>query len=147
MPAVTMESLRIAIYEQTIRAGTPPRVAELSRLLDRPTTEIRESLQRLADAHVIVLQQDSGEILMAAPWSAVPTAFLVKAGSYRAHGNCIWDALGILAALHVDGEIETSCADCGAVLPVRVRSEAVEGDGLIHFALPVREWWNDIVFT
>ena len=23
----------------------------------------------------------------------------------------------------------------------------VKGEGVLHFAIPAREWWNDIVFT
>ena len=57
------------------------------------------------------------------PFSVVPTAYRVHAGGRWWYGNCAWDALGICAALHVDGRIETSCPDCGEPLAVEVRDE------------------------
>jgi hypothetical protein len=59
----------------------------------------------------------------------------------------MWDALGIPAMLHGDAEIRASCGDCGTAAIVHVEGQEVRGEGLVHFALPVREWWNDIVFT
>jgi Alkylmercury lyase len=49
---------------------------------------------------------------MANPFSAVPTAYRVHAVGRWWYGNCAWDAVGICAALHVDGSIESSCPDC-----------------------------------
>ena len=107
---------------------------------------MRESFARLAAAHVLVLQPN-GEILMAPPFSAVPTPFRVVAGEISAFGNCIWDALGIPAMLESDAVITTSCGDCGEAMQVHVTDDRVSGEGLLHFALPARQWWNDIVFT
>jgi len=41
----------------------------------------------------------------------------------------------------------TSCADCGTAADIRIEKSAVVGEGFVHFARPVREWWNDVVFT
>ena len=38
--------------------------------------------------------------------------------------NCAWITFGICAALHVDGRIETACADCGDLIIVEARSPA-----------------------
>jgi hypothetical protein len=108
---------------------------------------VAESFRRLAGGRILVLQRDSGEILMAPPYSAVPTPFAVETSHYATYGNCIWDALGIAAMLGIDAKIVTSCGDCGTAAEVVVEDGAVRGDGLIHFALPARQWWNDIVFT
>jgi hypothetical protein len=77
----------------------------------------------------------------------VPTPFPVVAGGRSYYGNCIWDALGIPAMLGCDGVIDTSCGDCGTAARVAVSGGAVRGDGIIHFALPARDWWKDIVFN
>jgi hypothetical protein len=96
---------------------------------------------------VLVLKPDTGEILMANPFSAVPTPFLVQTEKFSAYGNCIWDALGIPAMLGRDARIVTSCADCGASAEITVSAGTVKGDGILHFAIPAHDWWNDIVFT
>jgi hypothetical protein len=129
--------IRARIYDELLRTGRAPAAAEL---------DDRDALQRLADGHVLVLD-DAGEILMAPPFSAVPTPFLVQTPTLRAFGNCIWDALGIAAMANSDSVISTSCGDCGAVMRVDVVDERVRGNGIMHFAIPARRWWQDIVFT
>lgn len=107
----------------------------------------RAAMQRLADAHIVVLDA-SGEIRMAMPFSAVPTPFLVRSGDYSAFGNCIWDALGILAMKEADGVVEASCGCCGDAMPLRVRGGVLEDTtGVVHYAIPARRWWDDICFT
>jgi len=90
---------------------------------------------------------------MANPLSAVPTPFLVQteggSGPRGWYGNCIWDALGVIAMLQGDGRVLSSCACCGEGMTVSVRRGEVscEPPGLVHFALPARQWWSDIVFN
>ena len=139
--------VRGEVYDFTMRHGVPPASAQVAAALSIDAEAVRESFARLAEAHVIVLQPESGEILMAAPFSAVPTPFHVRAGSLQAYGNCIWDALGIPAMLKRDARIATSCGDCGTAVQINVVDGAVSGEGVLHFALPAKEWWNDIVFT
>lgn len=60
-----------------------------------------------------------------------------------------WDALGIPAALHTDGEVDSECACCGVPVRLRVETgELVEGaDLLVHILVPARRWWDDVGFT
>ena len=102
----------------------------------------------LAAGHVLVLQPERDEILMANPFSAVPTAFAGETDAHSYWGNCVWDALGILAMLGRDGRLLTSCADCGDALALEVRGGALGGDaGVAHFSIPAKHWWDDIAFT
>jgi hypothetical protein len=139
------QRVRWVVYDVTMREGAPPLASRLATLLDMPLDDVRASLQRLASARMLVMQE--GEILMAGPFSAVPTPFRVTTPELSCYGNCIWDALGIAATLQSDAEVSTSCGDCGAAMHVAVRDGAVAGEGLIHFALPARQWWQDLVFT
>jgi len=138
--------VRAHVYDATMRGGAIPRIADVAAALGVPAEEIRESLGRLATGRVLVLQGD-GEILMANPFSAVPTPFIVAAGGRLYYGNCIWDALGIAAMLRCDAVVDTSCGDCGTAARVEVRGGAVRGDGIMHFAIRARDWWKDIVFN
>ena len=135
------------VYDATMRSGRVPLRSEVASALGASDGEVLDSLKRLAEARMIVLQRDHNEILMANPFSAVPTAFPVTAGVRSYYANCIWDALGIPAMLNSDARIETSCGDCGAAMAVEVNNGRVAGEGVLHFAVKASHWWNDIVFN
>ncbi len=110
--------------------------------------QVSASYSRLADAHTLVLQPESGEVLMANPFSAVPTAFSVISENGQWWANCIWDALGVLAMIATDGSVHTSCPDCGEALSLTTsRAHLIEASHVVHFAVPAARWWDDIVFT
>jgi hypothetical protein len=141
-------AVRRAVYDHALRAGRPPSTVEAAQATHATTAEIRDAFERLAGAHVIVLQPESGEILMANPFSSVPTPFPVATARQSYYGNCIWDALGVAAMLGEDARISTACGCCGESLEIRLRAGAAEAPpSLIHFALPAARWWDDIVFT
>jgi Alkylmercury lyase len=147
IPAVFEDSaLRLLIYDEIVRTGETPAVATLARMVSVSLEDVRASLRRLHDAHMLVLQP-TGEILMANPFSAIPTPFVAEVGGHRWFGNCIWDALGIIATLHADGRVLTSCGTSGEEMQLSVRDGVLAGSGIVHFALPARRWWEDIVFN
>ena len=140
--------VRYHIYDSCMERGQPPLIDELSAILNVSKEQIGDALANLAEARILVLQKDSGEILMANPFSAVPTSFLVETQKFSCYGNCIWDSLGIAAMLHQDVRIRTSCADCGRALEIKIIQGMVQAhEALIHFAIPAHHWWDDIVFT
>jgi hypothetical protein len=140
--------VRKFVYDKAMQRGTPPTLAETSTALAISLAEIQASFRRLAEGRILVLQPENGEILMANPFSAVPTPFLVELEAFSCFGNCIWDALGIPAMLAQDARIKTACADCGTAVELSVVDGQVRGDsGIIHFAVPARRWWEDVVFT
>lgn len=143
--------VRLAVYDGIIRNGVMPSRMQLAVALEVLPEEVGEALARLAAAHMLVLQP-SGEVLMANPFSAVPTPFVVKIGGTDAprqyYGNCIWDALAIPSVLQATARLETGCGCCGDQVGMSVREGRVERrDWVAHFALPARRWWDDIVFN
>jgi hypothetical protein len=140
--------VRRHIYEVTLGRGNPPALAEAAARLRAAQPDILASFQRLAAAHILVLQPENGEILMANPFSAVPTPFLVELEAFSCYGNCIWDALGIPAMLRQNAHIRTACADSGSAVDLSIEDGRLRpAEGIIHFALPARRWWEDIVFN
>jgi hypothetical protein len=147
IPAMFEDSaLRLLIYDEIVRTGETPVVVTLTRLVGASLDDVRASLRRMHDAHMLVLQP-TGEILMANPFSTVPTPFLAEVGGRRWFGNCIWDALGIIATLHADGRVLASCGSSGERMELSVSEGILAGQGTVHFALPARRWWEDIVFN
>jgi hypothetical protein len=139
--------VRRYVYETLLTEGFMPSLSDVAVGISVEPDSVREAFGRLAVARVLVLQE-SGEILMANPFSAVPTPFMVETEERRYWGNCIWDALGVLAMTGVDGRVEASCGDCSEAMAVEVRGgELVAHTGLIHFAVPARHWWDNIKFT
>jgi alkylmercury lyase-like protein len=142
------QRVRRGIYERFAESGRPPAPGALAEALSVPPTEVDASLRRLADAHLVMLAGGGTSVWMANPFSAVPTDFEVRSGDRRWWGNCIWDGLGILAMLGVDGQVATWCHDCGERLVVGVAGGRVaERDWVVHFAVPAARWWEDIGFT
>jgi len=141
-------SVRAMVYDVAIHTGVPPSIRELSKRLELTAGSVRESLERLAVGKALVLQRDSREVLMANPFSAVPTPFAVHANARLYYGNCIWDALGIPAMLQSDARIESSCGCCGESMELTVQEGVLaECDGVVHFAIPAHQWWQDIVYN
>jgi hypothetical protein len=112
------------------------------------TAAVGATWRRLHDDHAIVLDAAAAEIRMAHPFSPVPTPFRVRAAGGDWFANCAWDAFGICAALDADGEIATSCPDCGDPIRCAVRDRAPDDQTLLfHGLVPAAAWWDDIVFT
>lgn len=140
--------VRNRTYARFVQLGRAPSAAEVGEATGLTDDDVTAAWRALHDAHALVLNPATAELRMANPFSAVPTAYRVDAGGRWWYANCAWDALGICAALHADGEIETSCPDCGAPLALAVRDRRVEdADLLFHCLVPARHWWDDIVFT
>ena len=140
--------VRASVYDVAMATGLPPTVHELAQRLGMPTGAVREALERLATAKALVLQRESREVLMANPFSAVPTPFAVHAKGHLYYGNCIWDALGIPAMLQADACIETSCGCCSEAMRLSVEGgELQPATGVVHFAIPAHRWWQDIVYN
>ena len=139
--------VRTHVYGSFVRTGVAPKAAETGAALGIEDPE--GSYRRLHDAHALVLHPGSTEIRMLNPFSTVETPHRVEAGGRSWYANCAWDALGIPAALHADGRIDSACPDCGERLELEVRDgELVRGDDLlVHFVVPARRWWDDIGFT
>jgi hypothetical protein len=139
--------VRLAVMRGFADDGHPPAPDELARSIGVPQIEVEAALRRLADAHVLVLASGTPYVWMANPFSAIPTPFRVQAGERRWWGNCIWDALGILACVGSDGVVETTCPDCGEQLSVEVAGGQARGEGAVHYAVPAAHWWDDIGFN
>jgi hypothetical protein len=108
---------------------------------------IRASLERLCLSHAFMMQAN-GELWRAAPFSAIPTPFPVSIGKRLWFGNCIWDALGIPAMLSQDAVINAACGCCNYQMPIAIKSGKLQSKaGVIHIAVPARDWYKDVVFT
>lgn len=143
-----LQEVRLQVFGKAAETTRIPQPAEIASALGRSEAEIRDALEQLAAGRILVLAPNSGNIWIAAPFSAVPSPFRVQVGGMVYYGICIWDALGILAVLGSDGIVETACPDCSQPLELEVRGGTlVRNEGVIHFAVPALRWWDNIGFT
>jgi hypothetical protein len=143
-------AVRRHIYNEIIERTVVPTAAQIAGALGRSAQEVHDSLRRMKEAHILVLQEGDNEILMANPFSAVPTPFVVEAGERSWWGNCIWDAMGIAAMVGGDATISTGCGDCNDAMRIDVEDgvcRMAEGDAIVHFSVPASRWWDNIKFT
>jgi len=141
-------AVRVEVYRFFVEQGRAPVPAELAASLGMAQADVEESLYRLADDHALVLAPGTPYIWMANPLSAMPTPYCIEAAGRTWFGNCIWDALGVVAMLGGDGTVRTWCADCAQQQVVDVAGNAlVGGDGVVHYAVPAAHWWDDIGFN
>ncbi len=139
--------LRLYVYRYLLRKGRAPLVAEMAEGLSSSLRQVRAALGRLSQSHAF-LMQENGELWRAAPFSAIPTAFPVRVGRKSWYGNCIWDALGIPAMLHKDAKIGAACGCCNYEMALEVRNGRLrQNTGVIHIAVPAKDWYKDVVFT
>ena len=128
---------------------TPVTRLSVMQALGLEYAEVSAAYARLAEAHVVVLDADTGEVWMALPFSAVPTDFRVVAGEVSVWANCAWDAFGVAAALDRDVSFATPCPGSGVVISAGVRhGKAHANPGAVaHVGVPAARWWDDIALT
>ena len=139
--------IRQQVYRTAAGIGRPPTIAELATATAVGADEVRAALTRLAAGRIVVLQP-SGEILMAPPYSAIPTPFVVDVSGRRLYANCAWDALGVPAMLRAPARVAAGCGCCGDAIDLTAPPDTTPAsDALVHFAVPAARWWQDMVFT
>lgn len=113
-PPTDVESLardvRIHVFREAAATAQIPQAPQISRALGRSESDVRVALHELAAGKVLILAPNDGNIWAANPFCAVPSGFRVNAGK-QYWGICIWDALGIAAALGRDAIITAPCGD------------------------------------
>jgi len=140
--------VRLCVYRRFLKDGRPPSALDVADELGLSLEETEGSFRRLEAGHVLVFLPGTLDVWMANPLSAVPTGFWVETPHGDYWGSCVWDAFGIVAMLGGDGSVSTSCPDCDEPMELRVGGwELRPADGVAHFSVPARRWWDDIGFT
>ncbi len=141
-------AVRLHVFRQAAETARVPTPDVIAAELGRPQPEVEEALRRLAAGRLLVLAPGTANVWVAPPFCAAPSDFRVRAEGRTYWGTCVWDALGIPAALHADATITARCGDCGDELDLEVRGGTlIRGEGVVHFAVPAIRWWDNIAFA
>ena len=143
-----LTDVRLYIYNQLIATAVAPEVAETAAALGQGVEDVDRAYRTLAEQKALVLRPGTSTVWMAMPFSNMQTPFTVICEGRAYYANCAWDAFGIPAVRERDAQIVTTCADCGDTLQRKVASgRLTDARGVVHFALPVRRWWEDVGLT
>lgn len=140
-------TVRLFVYRHFVDTARAPDTAAIIRHTGAEGPAVAAALRKLADSRALVLAPASIDIWMAHPFSAVPTSYPVAIDGRTYYANCAWDAAGVLSILRRDGESRTRCADCGAGVSMAVKNGEIVGDGVVHYAVPPRRFWENVAFT
>jgi hypothetical protein len=142
------DTVKLAIYTGVADRARMPTLVQVAESVKAPVADVKEAFARLYQNRVLVLQPDGVSIRMAPPFSGIPTQHRVQVGGKEYFANCAWDALGIPAALHREGQVFSRCEQTLEPLHLNVGRNGPDPQPcVIHFAVPAALWWQDIVFT
>ena len=142
-------TVKLEIYKTIAATTRPPVPATVAAALQCSVQEIEAAYQRLYQKRLLVLAPGSAaRILMAPPFAGIETPHVTTVQGKDYFANCAWDAFGIAAALQSDADIVSACGDCGEPLAFHIRNgKPVPQAGVVHFAVPAAQWWDDIIYT
>src|SRR3954447_24152677 len=146
------ERVRLSVFEYFIEHSRPPVVEELMRQFGLSREPIEATLDQLVASRGVALVKGTHRILMAWPFSAVATPFVVHARGREYFANCSWDAVAFHAMLNEEPvDIDSFCHHCAD--PIRIelrggRARIVEPAAtMVYLALQPTDWWTDIITT
>lgn len=127
-----LRDVRIYVFRQAADTTRVPRAPKIAKVLGREIDKIKAALKQLAANKVLILAPNDGDIWAANPFCAVPSGFRVHAAGKTYWAICIWDALGIAAALRSNASIEATCGDCGEAMRLEVMNDGLSGaEGIV----------------
>ncbi len=145
---ITHSILHHVILKYLIEKGYAPEVDDLCHLLHEEKDNVVTALYALQDYHGVVLHPHAPKIWVIHPFSTAPTNFIVRSAKGSWWGNCAWCSLGVAALLHEDVTITTSFGAHGESVEIHISEGVVlESDLLIHFPIPMREAWDNVIYT
>ena len=140
-------AVRNAVYATILERTVPPTADETAATLGVSPDDVRSAYERLNSRHALFLTPGSHDVRMAHPFSGVPTAFRVEVGDRTYWANCAWDTLGIPAAMHADARIEAPIGDSESIWFAIEAGQPKGWHGVVHFPLPFRRWYDDLIET
>jgi hypothetical protein len=140
--------IRSFVYRHFEETTRPPSIGEVASRFALTHEAAAWAYEELHRRHALYVRPGTHEILMANPFSGIESRFRVHASGRMYFANCAWDSFGIPAALGADAQIEAACAQTGEPIRLRVSRQQVGDSGaLVHFLIPFRDWYQDLVST
>jgi len=141
-------ALRVFVYDSILSRGAPPSSRDIAAHFGVEPAAALRAIRALNVGKTVLPHPTTGEIWMAGPFASAPTPYTVLGRGVQWWANCAWDMLGVAVVAGQPVRIEARCTDCGEPMVLTVDpSRAFEGEGVVHFLVPARRWYDDIGFT
>ena len=143
--------VRKYIFDHFFEYTTSPPLEEVMQRFKLTRKEAYESFRELEEDHQIVLVPGTQRILMANPFSAIPTPFRVYVGSRRFYANCAWDSVALHVMLEQEARVESFCHHCAEPVELSLSRGEVKSSKtlspLIFLSTPVSKWYDNLINT
>ncbi len=143
--------MRLHVYEHFVEHGVPPVIEQLMDSFGLSRSEAVAALTALADRRDVALIKGTARILMAWPFSAIATPFVVQAKRRTYFANCSWDSIAFHALLREPIRIESRCHHCAGRITIEMRdgraTHVEPSSTIVYLALRPTQWWEDIITT
>ena len=141
--------VKLKVYALAASEAQMPGSARVAEELGLSKEQVEAAFERLYAKRLLVLEPgDPSRIRMAPPFSGVETGFRVEVSGKSYSANCVWDALGVAAALKQDALIRASDGFSGEPLLITIQNGSPAASPyLAHFAVPAAHWWDNIIYT
>lgn len=145
---ITNSNLHYSILKGIIDKGFAPSIEDLATTLNTNKEDVINGLYELQEYHGVVLHPDQPKIWAIHPFSLAPTNFYVKSNKGEWWGNCAWCSLGLAALVKDDVKITTTIgAETKQIEISIVNGEIQEKNLYIHFPIPMKNAWDNVVYT
>jgi Alkylmercury lyase len=142
------EAVRGALTRAIARLGYAPGLDALAAELSRPSSEVTHSLQRLADAHALLLHPGTTRPWVVHPFALSPGSCWVETARGGYWANCLYCACGIAAAMRCDAQIHTRYGGEARAVTFEVANGALVDTGdVFHLSTPAARWWDNVIFA
>jgi hypothetical protein len=142
------EAARGALTRLIAEMGHAPSLEQLADELKERADDVAARLQRLADAHCLLLHPHSTRPWVVHPFALAPGSCWVRTARHGYWANCLYCAFGIAAALNSDATITTRYGGEDHTVVYDVKNGVVEpNDDVFHLSTPVAQWWDNVVFA
>jgi hypothetical protein len=143
-------SLEGRVHQQVmlsfVARGHAPSLDAIAEALGASRGDVAAALRSLHEGHGLVLQPGESTVWVAHPFSASPTGIWVAGPERGWWAPCIWCAMGIVAIAAPDAVIHARFGGENREARVVVqRGALVSEDWPVHFAIPARDAWLNVI--
>lgn len=146
------KQIRHYIFQTFLETARPPQLEEIMNEFGLEREAAAQILQTLEANKSVALLAGTQRILMAFPFSAVATPFVVKLDNGKQYfANCAWDAVAFHVMLQQPLQIDSFCHQSGELIKVRIgpggEVDADPPHAVVFLSRPASQWWQNIIDT